>query len=192
MAKTEVFEFEDHEKSAWWVLVLSGVLSVIFGFVAMIWPNITVGVLALLLAVFIGVLGVTDVIRSVRAFSNGFFSGLLRMLLGLLELGVSVFLLRHTGSGLAIATLALLIAISFITRGVIAIVLAFSADTSSGVRWFNVIMGGLAILAGMVVIWYPGAATLAWVWVVGFFAVVTGAMEIALGFSAKDALKKSN
>lgn len=190
MAKTEVFEFEEHEMTAWWVPVISGVLSVIFGFVAMIWPNITVGVLALLLAVFIGVLGVADIIRSVRAFSNGFFSGLLRMVLGLLEIGVSLYLLRNVGSGLAVATLALLIAISFITRGVIAIVLAFSAEVSSGVRWFNVIMGGLAILAGMVVVWYPGAATLAWVWVLGFFAIVTGAMEIALGFSAKDALKK--
>lgn len=192
MAKTEVFEFEEHEMTAWWVPVVSGILSVIFGFVAMIWPGITVGVLALLLAVFIGVLGVTDIIRSVRAFSAGFFSGLLRMLLGLLEIGVSLYLLKNVGSGLAIATLALLIAISFITRGVIAIVLAFSAETSSGVRWFNVIMGGLAILAGMVVIWYPGAATLAWVWVLGFFAIVTGAMEIALGFSAKDALKKKS
>lgn len=192
MAKTEVFEFEEHEMTAWWVPVVTGILSVIFGFVAMIWPAITVGVLALLLAVFIGVYGVMDIVRSVRAFSNGFFNGLLRMVLGLLEIGVSVYLLRHAGSGLAIATLALLIAISFITRGVIAIVLAFSAETSSGVRWFNIIMGGLAILAGMVVIWYPGAATLAWVWVLGFFAIVTGAMEIALGFTAKDALKKKS
>jgi uncharacterized membrane protein HdeD (DUF308 family) len=112
------------------------------------------------------------------------------MILGLLEVGVSVYLLRNVGSGLAIATLALLIAISFITRGVIAIVLAFSSEISSGVRWFNAIMGGLSILAGMVVIWYPGASTLAWVWVLGFFAIVSGAMEIALGFIAKDTLKK--
>ena len=29
----------------------------------------------------------------------------------------------------------------------------------------------------------------AWVWVVGFFALVSGAMEIALGFMAKEALE---
>lgn len=190
MAKTEVFQFEENEKNGWWIPVVSGVVSVIFGFVAMIWPGITVGVLALLLAVFIGVYGVADIVRSVRAFSTGFFNGILRLVLGLLEVGVSVFLLRNIGSGLAIATLALLIAISFITRGVLAIVLAFNADVSTGVRWFNVIIGGLSILAGLVVVWYPASATLAWVWVIGFFAIVTGAMEIALGFSAKDALNK--
>ena len=185
MAKTMVYKFEEDDQRAWWMFVVGGIISVIFGFVAMIWPGITVGVLALLLAVFVGVYGVIDIVRSVKKFEQSFFSGLLRLLLGLLEVGVSVYLLRHVGSGLAIATLALLIAISFITRGVIGIVLAFDAETSSGVRWFNAIIGGLAILAGLVVIWYPGAATLAWVWVIGFFALVNGAMEIALGFAAK-------
>ena len=188
MATTEVYEFEEDDKRTWWTLVVGGIISVMFGFVAMIWPQITVGVLALLLAVFIGVDGVINIMRSVRKFGNNFFSALLRLALGLLEVGVSVYLLRHVGSGLAIATLALLIAISFVTRGVVGIVLAFDSEVSGGVRWFNAIIGALAILAGLVVIWYPGAATLAWVWVVGFFALVSGSMEIALGFMAKEAL----
>lgn len=186
MATTQVFEFEEADRNGWWMLVVGGILSVIFGFVAIIWPGITVGVLALLLAVFIGVYGVMDIVRAVRLFGVNIFSGILRMLLGLLEIGVSVYLLRNVGSGLAIATLALVIAISFVTRGVIAIVLAFDGQASGGVRWFNAIMGALAILAGLVVVWYPGAATLAWVWVLGFFALVNGALEIALGFMAKD------
>ena len=187
MATTEVYEFEEDDKRTWWTLVVGGVISVMFGFVAMIWPGITVGVLALLLAVFIGVDGVINIIRSVRKFGTNFFSGVLRLVLGLLEVGVSVYLLRNVGSGLAIATLALLIALTFVTRGVIGIVLAFDSSVSGGVRWFNAIIGGLAVLAGLVVVWYPGAATLAWVWVVGFFALVSGAMEIALGFMAKGA-----
>lgn len=188
MAKTEVYEFEEDDKRGWWTLVLGGVLSVLFGFVTIIWPHITVGVLALLLAVFIGVYGVSDIVRAVRRFGTDFFSAILRLLLGLLEVGVSVYLLRHVGSGLAIATLALVIAISFITRGVVAIVLAFDSNVGGGTRWLNAIIGALAIFAGLVVVWYPGAATLAWVWVLGFYALVAGAMEIALGFMAKDAL----
>lgn len=190
MAKTEVYEFEEDDKRAWWTLVVGGIISVLFGFVAIIWPGITVGVLALLLAVYIGVDGVINIVRSVRKFGSSFFSGLLRLVLGLLEVGVSVYLLRHVGSGLAIATLALVIAISFIARGIVGIVLAFDSESSDGVRWFNAIIGALAILAGLVVVWYPGAATVAWVWVVGFFALVAGSMEIALGFMAKDADKK--
>lgn len=191
MAKqSEVFAFDDQTKNMWWVLVLSGVLSVIFGFVAIIWPGITVAVLALLLAVYIGVNGVVDIVNGIRKFGAGFLAAALTLLLGLLQLGVSVFLLRNAGSGLAIATLVLLIALTFIVRGVVGIVVAFSDPDYRATRWLNVVMGGLSILAGLVVVWYPGAATLAWVWVVGFFALVSGALQIGLGFTAKDHLEK--
>lgn len=191
MAKqSEVFAFDDQTKNMWWVMVLSGVLSVIFGFVAIIWPGITVAVLALLLAVYIGVNGVVDIVNGIRKFGAGFLGAALTLLVGLLQLGVSVFLLRNAGSGLAIATLVLLIALSFIVRGVVGIVVAFSDPDYRATRWLNVVLGGLSILAGLVVVWYPGAATLAWVWVIGFFALVSGALQIGLGFTAKDHLEK--
>jgi len=189
MASKQVYVFEEDDKSVWWMFVLAGLVSVVFGFVAVIWPHLTVGVLALLLAVFIGINGVVDLSRSMRKMVHSAFAGMLRALLGLLEVGVSVYLLRHIGSGLAIATLALFIAISFVTRGVIGIVLAYDAKVSDSVRMYHFVTGGLAVLAGLVVAWYPGPATLTWVWVVGFFALVNGAMEIALGFMAKEALE---
>ena len=191
MAKqSEVFMFDDQTKNMWWVLVLTGVLSVIFGFVAIIWPGITIGVLALLLAVWLGVSGIMDIINGIRRFGEGFFGAALTLLVGLLELGVSVYLLRHAGSGLAVATLVLLVALSFIVRGVIGVVVAFADPDYRATRWMNVVLGGLSILAGMVIIWYPQAATLAWVWVVGLFALVSGALQIGLGFTAKDHLDK--
>jgi uncharacterized membrane protein HdeD (DUF308 family) len=189
MAKqSEVFAFDDQTKNMWWVMVLSGVLSVIFGFVAIIWPGITIAVLALLLAVYIGINGVVDIVNGIRKFGASFLSASLTLLVGLLQLGVSVYLLRNVGSGLAIATLVLLIALSFIVRGVVGIVVAFSDPDYRATRWLNVVLGGLSILAGLVVVWYPGAATLAWVWVIGFFALVSGALQIGLGFTAKDHL----
>lgn len=193
MAKqSEVFLFDEHTKNTWWVLVLSGVLSVIFGFVAIIWPSITIGVLALLLAVYIGVYGVVDIVNGIKKFSSSFFAAALTTLVGLLFLGVSVYLLSNIGSGLAVATLVLVIALSFIVRGLVAIVVAFADPDYRATRWLNVVIGGLSILAGLVVVWYPNAATLAWVWVIGFFALVSGALQIGLGFTAKDYLEKGN
>lgn len=191
MAKqSEVFMFDEQTKNAWWVLVVAGVLSVIFGFVAIIWPGITIAVLALLFAVYLGVNGVVDIVNGIRRFGSGFLVAALTLLVGVLQLGVSVFLLRNVGSGLAIATLVLLIALSFIVRGVIGIVVAFADPDYKATRWLNVVLGGLSILAGLVIVWYPEAATLAWVWVVGLFALVSGAMQIGLGFTAKDHLEK--
>lgn len=190
MAKTnDVYLFDEDTKNMWWVLVVGGLLSVIFGFVAIIWPGITVGVLALLLAVYIGVNGVIDIVNGIKRLGKNVFNAILTLLLGFLEVGVSVYLLSNIGSGLAVATLALLIALSFIVRGLFIIVLAFADPDYKATRWLNVVMGALAILAGLVVVWWPGAATLAWVWVIGMFAIVAGALQIGLGFSAKDAFK---
>lgn len=191
-ASEDVYLFDEDTKSMWWVLVVSGLLSVVFGFVAVIWPDITVGVLALLLAVFIGVNGVIDIVNGIKRLGKNVFQAILTLILGALELGVSMYLLSNIGSGLAIATLALLIALSFIVRGIFLIVLAFADEDYKATRWLNVIMGALAVLAGLVVIWYPGAATLAWVWVIGLFAIVAGAIQIGLGFTAKDAYDKEN
>ena len=66
MASKQVYVFEEDDKSVWWMFVLAGLVSVVFGFVAVIWPHLTVGVLALLLAVFIGINGVVDLSRSMR------------------------------------------------------------------------------------------------------------------------------
>lgn len=189
MAKIEVFEFSETDKRTWWTLIVGGIVSVLFGFVAIIWPGITVGVLAILLAIFIGVYGVINIIRATHRFSQSFFSGILTLILGLIELGVSVYMLSQVGTGLDIAVLILVIAISFLARGVIGIVLAFDGGASSGTRWYNAILGILAIVVALVIVSWPAPATLVWIWVVGFFALVTGAMEISLGFMAKHSLE---
>lgn len=188
-ANGELYQFDDSTKNLWWALVLGGVLSVIFGFVAIIWPGITVGVLALLMAVFIGITGVLDLVHSIKQFGDNVFKGILQLVLGLLEVGVSVYLLSNVGTGLAVATLVLVIALSFIIRGILGIVMAFADPDYKATRWLNVAMSALAILAGLVIVWYPVSATLAWVWVIGLFAIISGAMQIALGFTAKDATK---
>lgn len=187
----EVFEFDETSKKTWWTLIIGGLVSVVFGFVAVIWPGITVGVLALLLAVFLGVVGVLDIVRSLHKFKSGFLGGLLTMLLGFLEVGVAMYLLHNRGSGIAVATLGLLVGISFIVRGVLGAVLAFDSQSSTGTRWINAILGLLAIVVGMVVVYYPVAGALAWVWVVGLFAIVAGAFEIGFGFMAKHEIEKA-
>ena len=183
--EVDILEFDQDTKNLWWVMVLTGVLSVIFGFVAIIWPGITVGVLALLFAVYIGIHGVSDIINGVRKLKKSTFSGILTMIVGLLGLGISVFLLGNVGSGLAVATLILVIALTFIVRGVFTIVLSFSEPDLKSSRWFGLFFGAISILAGLVIAWYPEAATLAWVWVVGFFALVSGTFQIAVGLTAK-------
>lgn len=170
----------------WWALVIEGVVAIMFGFAALLWPGITIGVLALLLAIFIGVFGVFDIIHGVRCLGKSTWNGILHLLLGVLEVGLSVFLLNRVGSGLAIATLILLIALGFLSRGIVAIVLAFTSNLQGSTKWLTVTLGMLSIIAAVIIARYPVPSALTWVWVVGLFALISGPFQIAMGVSLKE------
>lgn len=182
MAKAkQVFE------QPWWALVIEGVVAIFFGFAAILWPGITIGVMALLLAVFIGVYGVFDIINGVRALGKDTAAGVLHLLLGVLEVGLSVFLLNRVGSGLAIATLILLIVLGFLARGIVAIILAFTSGLKGGEKWLAVILGALSIIVAIIIARYPVPGALTWVWVISLFALISGPFQIAMGIRQKDA-----
>jgi len=172
----------------WWTLVVKGVVAILFGFAAIIWPGLTIGVLALLLAALIGVYGIFDIISGIRNIFKMQWTGFLTLLLGLFEAGVTVYLFRHAGRGLAIGLLVLLIVFTFIVKGVISVVAAFGSDYSNATRWMLAIVGLVSIGVGIVIASYPQTATLAFVWVLGLYALIAGPIEIALGLMAKEAI----
>jgi uncharacterized membrane protein HdeD (DUF308 family) len=174
----------------WWMPVVLGIASVLFGFAALIWPGLTIGVMAALMAILFAVYGIVDIVVGIKRVKIDTLTGVLTVLLGVLQLGIAVYLFHHRGSGLTIALFVLLIAIGFIVRGVIGVFSAFSSEVSSGWRWVNVILGLLYIIAGIYIINYPVQGSLAFVWVLGLLALITGPLYIALGLELKDSAKK--
>lgn len=170
----------------WWGLLIVGLVSIAFGIVSLAWPGLTVAVFALLFAALLLAYGIVDIINGIRGIGER-FSKILQVILGVAEIGIAVYLLDHASKGLAVSLIALLIGLSFIARGIIGIFLAFDRDSGSGARWMSALGGALAIIVAVIVLRYPVQGTLAFVWLVGLFAIVVGAMEIALGFSAKEA-----
>lgn len=170
----------------WWGLMITGLVSIAFGVVCLVWPGLTVAVFALLAAIWLLVLGIIDIVNGIRGLTER-FSKILQIILGVAEVGVAVYLLDHASKGLAVSLVALLIGLSFIARGIVGIFLAFDRESGPSARWLSAIGGALAIVVAVIVLRYPVQGTLAFVWVVGLFALIVGAMEIALGFIAKDA-----
>ena len=110
---------------------------------------------------------------------------ILTVLLGVLEIGVGVYLLRHPG--VSFAVLILLIAFSLIIYGVIEIVSSLSGDGSpQESKALAIITGALAILAGIVMFFQPASSGVAFVWVVGLFSLISGPMWIGLSLQLKN------
>lgn len=166
----------------WWTGILLGIVSMLFGFAALFWPGLTLVTFVWLASAYILIAGMIAIIRGFADIGKGRM-WFLQVLVGLFELAVGVYLLRH--QGVAVVTFVVLLGLVFIANGIAELIGAFDPANAKN-KWLYIIMGVVAILAGIAVLVYPAASTLAFVWVVGLFALIEGPIWIVLAFRLKD------
>jgi len=171
----------NHLREVWWLLMLRGLALLLFGLVAVFWPGLTLIALAAAFAAYLLVTGVINIITSIRAQGRRSL-WFLTLLLGLAEIGVAIYLLK---SGLVLATFIALIGIVLIVLGILEIIAAFEPGEDPGRRFLLVVGGALALIAGFFVLQYPVSSGLAFVWILGAWGIIAGAIEIAMALSVR-------
>ena len=174
-------------KPMWESLVFRGVAGILFGIAAVFWPALTLVVLVYIFSIYILVSGLINIVQSIMDLAKK-RSWFLTMLLGIAELGIGVYLVRHPG--VSFATLILLIGLVLIARGVFEVVLALLDDFSATEKTLMIIGGVLAVIVGIAILMQPAAGGVAFVWILGLYVLLTGPMWIALGIDAKNSISK--
>ncbi len=170
-------------RDMWGTLLLRGVIAVLFGIAAVFWPALTLVTLVYLFGAYVLVTGVVNVIQGVLSMKVR-TTWFLTLLVGLVELGIGVYLMRHTD--VSFATLILLIGFSLIIRGVLEVVAAFMDFGGWASTRTLLTVGGLAsVLAGVVILMQPVAGGVAFVWILGVYALLVGAMMVAVSLDAR-------
>ena len=167
-----------------WGLVLAlGITSIIVGIIALVWPGATIVVLAILVAAWLIVSGIFQV---VRGFGHGLSGGMRALLFisGALSLILGLFAI--SGIWQAVEILAIFIGIGFLFRGFG--MLFESAEQSSGRGW-SIFGGILMLIGGFVVLVWPGISLLTLAWVAGIWLVVGGIFEIIAAFKLRSLAK---
>jgi uncharacterized membrane protein HdeD (DUF308 family) len=170
-------------KNVWWILLLKGIILVLFGLFTVFWPAISFIALSLVFALYILLSGVMNVIYGIIGISTHRYWFLI-LVLGIFELGVGVFAIDHPH--ISIAALALLIGFTFLIRGIFEIISAFDDMFIHTHRILQSIGGALSIVVGLIVLRYPISGGIAFTWVLGIYALITGPMLIALSVMAND------
>jgi uncharacterized membrane protein HdeD (DUF308 family) len=173
----------------WWVGVVEGVVAILFGIAAVFWPGLTLAVLVYLFSAFVLAWGVIDIVHGILAIkSRG--TWWLTLVFGIAATGVGVYLVRHPG--VSFKTLILLIGFTLILRGIFDILSVFleRATATSKVLW--IIAGLAAIIVGIVILNQPVAGGVAFVWVLGLYALITGPLMIAMSLDVRNELNELN
>ena len=158
----------------WKSALLSGILAVILGVLVLTWPGKTIIVAAIIFGAYLLVTGFAQVIF---AFSLHVSAGgrVLLFISGAASLILAVLAFRHLYD--AVLLLAIWIAVGFVFRGVATTVSAISDPALPG-RWWNVFVGALSLVAGVVVLASPFTSMETLALVVGIWLIALGVMEI--------------
>lgn len=161
------------------LVVTQGVLAILFGIAALFWPGVTVAIFAMLFGIFVLVWGISLLIQSLMSVETVSLWWL-ELIFSVAVLGLGVFLVRNPD--VTLRWLVLLIGFTFIIRGIVDLVQAFFSRERAVTdnRWFYAISALLGVVAGVIILAYPTAGGLAFVWVVGLYAIIYGAVLIVL------------
>jgi uncharacterized membrane protein HdeD (DUF308 family) len=149
-----------------WIFGLTGVASILFGLLAVLWPGLTLTALVLLFGVYAAIAGIlsllymADGIRAHRAWWPA-------LLFGIVDLAAAVFIVANPG--LTAITLLYLVAFWAIFSGTLEILASLVTA-----QFLLLITGLLALAAGFVLLGNPQQGALALVIVIGIFAIVRG------------------
>jgi len=168
----------------WWALTLRGIAAILFGIAAVFWPGITLVTLVYLFSAWVLVDGVIRIVSGVGRI-GGQQLGFLTMIVGLLQLGVGVYLLRHPA--VSFATLILLIGFMLIVAGVVEIVTALNSREGATSKTLAIIVGAAMLLAGILMLFQPASSGVAFVWILGLFALINGPLMIAMSLELRNA-----
>lgn len=173
----------------WKSTLISGVLALALGVMILVWPGRTILAAAILFGIY---LLITGVAQTIFAFSLPVMSVGGRVLLfisGAASLILAVLCFRHFNSdeeALAVLLLAIWIAVGFIFRGVATSVAGIS-DPTLPARGWQIFMGVLSLLAGLVTLAAPFTSLWILALVVGSWLIVIGVAEIVAAFSIRRA-----
>jgi uncharacterized membrane protein HdeD (DUF308 family) len=134
-------------QSGGWLLIVTGVISVIAGILALVYPDITLLALALIAGINVFVFGLMSIVSAVSGERDDGGSRALSAVLGILGVLAGLLVMRRPGETLIVLLLA--VALWLIVSGLISWIIALTESDDRGPRLlaalFDIVVGGLLL-----------------------------------------------
>jgi uncharacterized membrane protein HdeD (DUF308 family) len=168
-------------RSAWQLLLLTGVVAVALGIIVLAWPGKTLLVAGVLFGIYLVVSGIGYVFAAFGAHA-GAAMRVLTFITGVISLVLGFFCFRDKFE--AVTLLALWIGISWVFRGMTLLAAALSFDHMPGRGW-QVLSGLIIVIGGGVLIIYPLDSIAVLTLVAGCWLIAIGIIDVITAFQVR-------
>ena len=182
------FENPSAFRHLWKSMLGLGLLTLALGVVVLVWPGKSVVVAGALFGVYLLASGIAQAIAAFTVHVSG-GSRVLLFISGALSVALGVFAFHDFNRGAAVWVLATWIGVGFLFQGVAVTVLAINHKELPERGW-QIVMGVLSVLAGMVVVGLPISSIVILAIVAGAWLVVIGTTQIVWAVKARKAVTK--
>ncbi len=171
----------------WRLLLLRGIVAILFGALAFLWPGITLTTLVLFFGAYIFVSGAFLIINAVgsRKEKDDWWLLLIEGFLGVVIGIMTAFVPGITGIALLIYIAAWALAV-----GVLELTAAIRLRKVVTGEWWLAVGGVVSIIFALMLMLFPAAGALGLIWLIGTYACLFGAIQIFLGFKVHKVAEK--
>jgi len=166
----------------WWLFTLRGVLAILFGLLALIFPGPTMLSLVILFSAYMLVDGIFGIISAVRAIRRKEDRWGLLIFEGLIDIAVGI--LAFLWPGITVLAFVLLVGAWAIVTGALMTVAGFRLNVSHG-RWWLVLSGVLSLAFGTLLVIIPLIGAIVLTWWIGAYALAFGVALVIFSFKLR-------
>ncbi|MBV6303713.1 HdeD family acid-resistance protein [Candidimonas humi] len=166
---------------AWWLLLLRGIVAILFGILAFLWPGKSLLALILVYGIYTIADGIFSLGGAIRG--GGLVPRWWLALAGVASLAAGV--IAFGWPGLTVVVMVTLIGVWSIVRGVLEIIGAIKLRKVINNEWLLALAGVVSVLFGLALVAMPGFGALVLLWIIGSWAIVFGVLFISLAFRLK-------
>jgi uncharacterized membrane protein HdeD (DUF308 family) len=167
---------------SWWVLVLRGLFAILFGLIAIVWPDVTVFVIVTIMGAFLLLDGLIEIWVGFlgRGRDDEWWTD---ALLGIAAVIAGVVILAWPG----VTAVGLMVFIGAVMTvyGAMMIYQAVRLRADISNEWLLVINGALSLVLGIAFMIFPGAGAVSLVWMIGIYIIVFGILLIMVGWKMR-------
>lgn len=166
----------------WGWIVLRGVVAILFGILAFAMPGITLAALVLVWGAYALLDGLASLIAGFKIKMGGKPTWPL-IVVGLI--GIVAGICTFMWPGITALVLLTFIAGWALVTGIFQIVTAIRFRKVIQNEWMLALAGVLSVAFGAIMFLRPGAGALAVVWIIGWYALLIGLLQVMLGLRMK-------